>query len=175
MRDANGWREFEKLVSRVEKMLAPLGAKVSSPDRIRDKVTGRFREVDASIRYDVGSVPILITLECRDRKGKQDVPWLEQVRAKRDSVGAAQTIVVSKSGFTPEALAYARAHGLVVRGIQELDDKFILNCIEGLRVACHRIGWKDVSANIAFRREPQDEGHNEIALDALALERLSSN
>ncbi|MGV2129417.1 restriction endonuclease [Agrobacterium vitis] len=175
MRETEGWREFEKLIARIERMLAPFGAEVKSPDRIRDRVTGRLREVDASIRHMVGSVPILITIECRDRKGRQDVPWLEQVRAKKESVGAAQTIVVSRSGFTPEALVFAQAHGLIVRSIQEIDDEFILRCIDGLQIACHRVAWKDVSARIAFRCETQDDAYGEVSLDPLILERLSSN
>ncbi|MBD9524676.1 restriction endonuclease [Ensifer sp. ENS02] len=175
MPETEGWREFEKLISRIEKMLAPFGAEVKSPDRIRDRVTGRLREVDASIRHVVGSVPILITIECRDRKGRQGVPWLEQVRTKKESIGAAQTIVVSRSGFTPEALMFAQAHGLIVRSIQEVDDEFILRCVGGLQIACHRVAWKDVSASIKFRREPQDDGHGELGLDANVLDRLSQN
>ena len=58
------WREFEKLIARIEQAMAPLDAAVRSPDRIPDKVTGELREVDASIRYKVGTCPILITIEC---------------------------------------------------------------------------------------------------------------
>ncbi len=61
------WREFEKRVARIEAALAPSGAVVKSPDRVRDLVTGSYREVDASIRYKVGTVPVLITIECRKR------------------------------------------------------------------------------------------------------------
>lgn len=66
MTDKKQWREFERLITRIEKMLAPMGAEIKSPDRIPDKVTGQLREVDASIRYTVGSAPVLITVECRD-------------------------------------------------------------------------------------------------------------
>jgi hypothetical protein len=34
------WREFELLVARLERLLAPEGATVKSPDRIQDKITG---------------------------------------------------------------------------------------------------------------------------------------
>ncbi|KQZ43276.1 hypothetical protein [Ensifer sp. Root558] len=85
MRNAEGWRDLEKLTARIETMLAPTGAVVKSPDRIRDKVTGKLREVDAAIRHMVVSVPILITIECRDRRGKQDVQWPEEIKSKKDS------------------------------------------------------------------------------------------
>lgn len=61
------WREFEKLISQIEEALCPKGAIVKSPDYISDLNTGTLREVDASIRFEVGSAPILITIECRDR------------------------------------------------------------------------------------------------------------
>lgn len=70
------WREFEKLTALIEQHLGPQGAIVRSPDYITDKITGEQREVDASVRYQVGSVPILITIECRDRTSVQDVTWI---------------------------------------------------------------------------------------------------
>ena len=44
--DTPEWREFERLVAGLEKQLAPRGAQIKSPDRIRDLVTERMREVD---------------------------------------------------------------------------------------------------------------------------------
>ena len=44
--DKPGWREFEKLVARIEADAGPLGIKVTSPDRVRCKVTSRLREVE---------------------------------------------------------------------------------------------------------------------------------
>ena len=44
------WREFEKLVSRIETDASPAGLVVKSPDRMKCKLTGRLREVDASVR-----------------------------------------------------------------------------------------------------------------------------
>src|SRR5574339_176153 len=57
------WKEVQALVARIEHLAAPKGAKVKSPDRIRDKVTGQLRDVDASIRYRVGTTEILIAIE----------------------------------------------------------------------------------------------------------------
>ncbi len=55
------WRDFEELVARIEKAATPHGVVVRSPDRIRDLVTGRAREVDASIRMHVGTAEVLVT------------------------------------------------------------------------------------------------------------------
>ena len=64
---SSSWRDFERMVTAIERQLGPSGAEVRSPEHLLDKRTGLKREVDASIRYTVGSVPIVITLECRDR------------------------------------------------------------------------------------------------------------
>ena len=66
-------REFEQLAARIESSLTPTGARVRSPDHMPDTVTGQDREVDASIRYTLGSVDVLITIECRDRTRTEDV------------------------------------------------------------------------------------------------------
>lgn len=119
-RDVPDWKDFEQLVARIEKDAGPLALVVTSPDRILCKVTGRRREVDASIRSCAGTANILITIECRKRRPKQDVTWIEQLAAKRDAIGAACTIAVSSSGFTPNAVAVANRHGIQLRRLSEV-------------------------------------------------------
>ena len=114
------WRQFEQLVARIEADAGPAGLKVTSPDRIRCNVTGRLREVDASVRTKVGSSDILITIECRKRRPKQDVTWIEQLATKKASIGAARTIAVSAAGFSAEAEAVARQHGIDLRRVSDV-------------------------------------------------------
>jgi len=116
---ATAWRDFEKLIARIEQAMAPSGAVVKSPDRIPDKLTGGLREVDASIRYKVGTCPVLITIECRDRSSIEDVTWIEQLAEKKRSVGASITLAVSSSGFTSPAIQKASASGIEIRTLTE--------------------------------------------------------
>lgn len=109
------WREFEQLIARIEADAGPRGTVVKSPDRIRCKLTGRMREVDATIRAKAGTADILITIECRRRAKVQDVTWLEQLATKRASIGADRTIAVSLSGFSQEAEAVAQRLGITLR------------------------------------------------------------
>ena len=74
-----------------------------------------------------------------------------------------------------EALAYAHAHGLIVRAVHEVDDELILRCLEGIQVAYHRVAWKDVSTHIIFQPEPSDGENSEIVLAPATLECLASN
>jgi hypothetical protein len=144
------WREFEQLVARLERLLAPEGATVKSPDRIQDKITGTWREVDASIRCQIGTVPILITIECRDRSGVQDVTWIEQLASKRDSIGAAKTIAVTSSNFTGPAIESARHKGIEIRLISDVTDEEIkgLVMITGIENRVFRRILKDVAVNV---------------------------
>lgn len=127
-------REFEELVARIEGHLAPLGAMVKSPDRLKAKAGKRKREVDASIRHRVGSGEVLITIECRERSRLQDVTWIEQIAGKRDLVGASLTIAVSSKGFSKDAIEAARFHDVQLRIIQEIKDEDIEKWTDGILV-----------------------------------------
>jgi hypothetical protein len=114
------WRQFEELVARIEAIASPRAASVRSPDRVRDIVTGQMREVDASIRYRVGTVDILITIECRKRGRRADDTWIEQLATKRAKIGAAKTIAVSAAGFSDSAHRTAAQHGIELRTLSEV-------------------------------------------------------
>ncbi|MEG3976460.1 restriction endonuclease [Microcoleus sp. herbarium8] len=114
------WKEFEQLVARIESDAGSFGLTVTSPDRIRCKITGRLREVDASIRTKIGTSDILITIECRKRSPKQDVTWIEQLATKKNVIGAARTIAVSSSGFSREAETVATHYGIDLRRLSEV-------------------------------------------------------
>jgi hypothetical protein len=114
------WKQFENLVARIERVLAPKGAIVKSNDWLLNHVTGRKRQVDASIRYSIGTTPVLITVECRKRNKGQDDTWIEQLVTKRVNLRASKTIAVSSTPFSPQAIATA-AHNLIeIRRIHEI-------------------------------------------------------
>jgi len=113
-------RELERLVAILEEALRPDGVHVTSPDRIPDSVTGRKREVDVVIRTHEGGT-VLAICECRDRRAVADVTWVEQVVTKaRDLEGSPAAVLVSTSGFTPEARKKAASYGLDVRLVTEV-------------------------------------------------------
>ncbi|MCB8942427.1 MAG: restriction endonuclease [Ardenticatenaceae bacterium] len=114
------WREFEKLVARIEADASLQGLEIKSPDRIPSKITGRKREVDVSIRSKIGTTEILVTIECRKRKPKQDVTWIEQLASKKEAIGASRTIAVSSSGFSSDAELVAEKYGIDLRMLNEV-------------------------------------------------------
>ena len=112
-------RDLELLVARIEEVLVPQGAVVKSPDYIVDRVTGDRREVDVSIRMQVGSVPVLIVIECRDREDVEDVTWIEQLAQKCSDLRA-KGVAVSSAGFSAGAEKKAAFWGIETRRIDEL-------------------------------------------------------
>jgi len=108
-------REFERLVARIEASVAPLGATVKSPDRITDYTTGHLREVDASVRYKLGTSEVLIVIECRKRSRKQDIIWIEQLATKSRSIRANKIIAVSETPFSSAAQKSALSHQVELR------------------------------------------------------------
>ena len=135
------WREFERLVARIEADASSQGVIVSSPDRIKCKTTGRLREVDASIRSQSGTVEILVTIECRRRANIQDVTWIEQLATKKRAIGADHTIAVSTSGFSKNAQKVAADYGISLRkisevGIEEINSLLQLDFVVFWHKAC---------------------------------------
>jgi len=142
------WREFEKLIARIEQAMAPEGATVTSPDRIADNVTGQLREVDAAIRYKVGTCPILITIECRDRSSIEDVTWIEQLAEKKRGIGAAMTVAVTSSHFSGPAVKKAAASGIELRTLAEASPNDFVQWLRFQNVVLDLSEWS--VANLAF-------------------------
>lgn len=115
-------REFELLIERIEKILAPKGAVIKSPDYISDLITGSPREVDISIRFQDENENRLITIECRDRIGQQDTTWIEQLVTKQKDIGAWQTYAVSSGKFSKPAIEKAKHYGIEIRQFDKITD-----------------------------------------------------
>src|SRR5919205_489573 len=113
-------RDLELLIARLEKVLAPEDAIITSPDYLPDKITGGRREIDVSIKSRIGSSPILVILECRDRSSAEDVTWIEQLASKRNSVGADKVIAVSSSKFSEPAIKQALFYGIEICRIEDI-------------------------------------------------------
>ncbi len=165
-------RAFEELITRIEQTLAPSGAIIKSPDYIKDRVTKRLREVDASIRIpDAGSTR-LITVECRDhRKGRQDDRWIEQLVTKKDKIGAFRTIAVSSTGFSNSAIASARHFGIDLRQLDQITDAEIAQewaAVSAFKMAIIRVDY------FAFEIAVFDSNGEPITGDDLPVDMLES-
>lgn len=169
---AKKWRNFEEVVARIEHLLAPQGAVVKSPDRIPDKVTGRMREVDGSIRFTVGSSPILITIECRDRSNESDDTWIEQLKTKREKIGAQQTIAVHSKGLTRSAILSAKQYGIEVRQLSDITDEVIGQWAKNTQITLFVANYITLRVNVHYDTGKTDP---ELAVSAKFLEEFNKN
>lgn len=120
MSSSKKWRQFERLVARIEKAAAPVGATVTSPDRIPELATGIAQQVDISIRVRVGTADLLIIVECRDRRRPAGKAWIDELAARGQAIGASKIIAVSASGFTKPAKLKAQVHGIELRELAKV-------------------------------------------------------
>lgn len=102
-------------------------ATIQSPEYVVGRLSGTQREIDVSIRANVGSSPVFIMIECRDRVTTGDLNWLEAVSSKREDVGADKAVVVSSSGYTAGAQNWAAAKDIELRTTEELDVATVLS------------------------------------------------
>jgi len=139
-------RELELLIKRLEKHNLPDGAKIKSPDYIADKITGQKREVDATIRYKLGTNEILIGFECRDRNSVEDSTWIEQIRCKHEDLNTTKVIAISSERFTKPALVKAKHYGISARIIEEITENDLRNWIS----PNFKMSQKELKAQISY-------------------------
>jgi len=106
-------REFEQLVTCINKHLHKI-ATVTHNDKLPDKDNGDMRQVDISVRISDGPSKFLGIIEVRDRGRPVGMSYVEEVSAKKVSVGANGAWIVSKSGFWKSAKVKADALGIGV-------------------------------------------------------------
>ena len=112
-------RDLEEVIKKLEEATS-MGLIVKSPDFILDKITNSKREVDVSIRGRIGSHDFLIIIECRKRRVKGTVDWIEQIITKTKDLGADKVIAISSSGFSENAIEKARMHNVVTRTLEQV-------------------------------------------------------
>lgn len=131
---------------------------IRSPDYIKGRRSGQRREVDVSLRSRVGSVDVLVIIECRDRSKAQGVTWIEQLASKRGDVGADKAVAVSAAGFTPGAQNLARSKQVELRSFEELSADVVFDWLHA-EVADHRSRHVDainISVDLAGRKTAID-------------------
>ncbi|MBN1201711.1 MAG: restriction endonuclease [Anaerolineae bacterium] len=118
-------RDLEILVATVERMLSGTDIEIKSPDKIEGINSKSLREVDVSLRANVGSLQVLVIIEVRDRKNTEDVTWIEQLATKKEDVQASKAVAVSSSGFSGGAKNTADKLGIELRSIEQITTEAI--------------------------------------------------
>lgn len=104
------WETFEQAVASIQRLFSP-SADVRHNERIRDS-GGRLRQFDVVIRGEVWGQAILGVMECRDKGRPIDIGQIDGFIAKASSVNAHLKAMVSRAGFTKDAIARAKEHNI---------------------------------------------------------------
>ncbi len=65
---------------------------------------------------------MVVSVECRDRKRKADVQWVEEMKGKHERLPTNALVLISHSGFTKEATAVAKTYGIETIALNALDE-----------------------------------------------------
>jgi len=109
---------FQRLVPSIHHQLAG-SAKVTESAMLRDQITGVAREVDVVIESVAAGHAVTLSIECCDLTRKATVEWVEHKWSKHASLPTDKLVLSSRSGFTRQALAKAKAYGIDTYDLKE--------------------------------------------------------
>lgn len=115
---------FQKLVFLLKKQLADR-ASVTESKMLKDLVTGREREVDVCIETEVTSHPLVVSIECTDRTRVASVKWVEEMKAKHEHLATNALVLISRKGFSAEAIRKAKAFNIQTLTFDETTEEDI--------------------------------------------------
>lgn len=76
--------------------------------------TGNQHEIDLSFEATVGSLRILVMIECKHYRRRLGKDVVEQLRSKMDDIGAHKGVIVTTVGFQKGALRAAKSYGIAL-------------------------------------------------------------
>lgn len=109
-------RQYEEYVADVvRRMQFVKGARVRQRVALPGILQPGNYEIDIVIEFEIAdALSFLVIVECKNWSRPVDRPVIQKLIQTRDAVRAQKAIAVSPIGFTPEAIAVAKAHGVAV-------------------------------------------------------------
>jgi hypothetical protein len=96
---------FQAVVRLVRQHLAQPDVTVTESKELRDAVLGIDREVDIVIEGELDGEPVVISIEVIEHGRPATLSWVEQMLRKHRDLPTNRLLLVSKSGFSANALA----------------------------------------------------------------------
>lgn len=109
----------------------------------------QLRQIDVTVRRDGR----LTLVECRYRKARQNVQWIEDLAGRRLSLGADSVIAVSSSGFTKGAVAKAKRLGVIARHLKNVTDLEVESWGQQVAITLVFYQYFDLMASLLFNQE----------------------
>ncbi len=138
---------LEKAVARIQQMFDPAST-VTRDEKLVDRV-GNKRQYDVVIRGQFGGHPVLGIIECKDHNRKKGPEAVEAFSKKSEHLGANLRLMVSRKGFTKQALQLALHDHIGCLSLAPDDPK-----LAGFSIGqtCYGIirKWINVQLNVTF-------------------------
>jgi hypothetical protein len=96
---------IQAIVRLVRQHFAQPGVTITESKELRDAVLGIDREVDIVIEGELDGEPMVISVEVIEHGRPATLPWVEQILRKHRNLPTNRLLLVSKSGFSPKAVA----------------------------------------------------------------------
>lgn len=108
-------KDFELAYTHLYSSLDKEKYMVTNSALLNSKINNKKREVDVLVEYtDEQGKLRRIGIECRDRKGMQDVTWVEQMATKKEILGLDSLILTTTSTFSQSAIDTANYFGIIL-------------------------------------------------------------
>jgi hypothetical protein len=88
-----------------------------------DNLTKKDVEVDIVIRQTVNGIPICIGIECTSGGRRATVEWVRGMVGKHQTIPVDKTILVSRSGFTRQAIERAEAENILPLTLEQATNR----------------------------------------------------
>lgn len=116
---------LELVVVKIQQMMDS-NSKVTHNEKLQDRV-GNIRQYDVVIRGEFGGRPVLGVVECKDHSRKKGPSSIEAFAKKTENLGANLRLMVSRKGFTNQALKLAKHENI--------------GCLSLLPNSPEQVGW----------------------------------
>src|SRR6266481_3693414 len=101
------WLDYQELVAAIYRDISP-NAVVTHNDSILGLESRTKRQIDVSIRADLGGHGLLIIVQAKHLNRPADVNVVGEFKAVIEDVRAAKGVLICSGGFTEAALSYAK-------------------------------------------------------------------
>lgn len=143
-------KDLEQLVAHVERTLSK-GHTVETGIRTFLDDGSPGAEFDIIVSGKVDGAPYSWSIECRDRAGKGDAAWIQQLAGRRLQFGHNWVTAVSTTGFTRAAKAAAHTLGIELRVVERLAPEHFRGWAPGFDVLgnhVHRMETETCKVNL---------------------------
>lgn len=94
---------FQQMIFRIYDQMSMPGEIVTESAMVKERGSDVTREIDILLQKRIFGTDLRIAVECRGRKDKDDIEWIDGLIGKYRDLDIHKVIAVSRSGFTPAA------------------------------------------------------------------------